>query len=221
MSPRHQALVIVLALGALTAYFVKRKPNIIPEVRFTNLPNLGAKHINQPDYNKLLKVHQSCFDQVNEDKLLAYQLHKSGKSKASAVEKRQIKDRMERIRLSSVMSFRRTVEPTIAWYKGSPIGLYSCEDHDEIMPGAVILHNVCVHESYRGHGVGTLLTKHAIKKCMKKNRPFVLTVYKDDKPVIDLYKKHGFVEPKLEKPLPNEFYYFDKIFMVYQNSSDQ
>ena len=206
-------MIFVICLGI---YFLWIKNPLT----FVTYPDLTVKDLKERDYLSTLNAHNECFD-PDKRKYLNRYLREVKYPETSEPFAQMLKERVERYiekgRIDKLKSFRSTENVTLVKKDEAVIGLYNCHLDNEATDGSVMIFNVCVLHKERGQGFGKKIMEHAIDRCSERGKDLTLTVYRENKQAIDLYKKLGFEIVPVRKQPEDEFFLYQKYLMKLQS----
>ena len=213
---RKQATWIGTVLMAFFVVFIVYFFWLRNPLTFVYYPNLNATELKEHDYFSAVDAHNECFD-PDKRKYLNQYLKDVKYPQTSEAFTQMLKERVERYiekgRIEKLKSFRSTENVTLIKKNEKVIGLYNCHLDNEVTDGSIMIFNVCVVQKERGQGFGKQIMKHAISHCSQSGKDLTLTVYRDNKKAIDLYRKLGFEIIPASKQPEDEFFMFQKHLM--------
>lgn len=208
------SMLVVLLFSLIIYYFLFRSP-----LEFFTYSDLNVKGIEEKDYTTVVKSHSECFD-PDKRKYLNQYLREVKYPQTSSPFAQMLKERVdkyiEKSQLEKLKSFRMTENITLVKKDESIIGLYNCRLDNEVTDGSIMIFNVCVIKKERGYGYGKQIMKHAIERCQENGKDLTLTVYRDNKSAIDMYKKLGFQIVPISKQPKDDFFMYEKHLMKLQ-----
>lgn len=187
---------------------------------FITYSDLTIKDLEEKDYIGTLNAHNECFD-PDKRKYLNQYLREIKYPQTSEPFVHMLKERVERYiekgRIDKLKSFRNTENITLVKKNKTVVGLYNCHLDNEVTNGSIMIFNVCVVKKERGQGFGKKIMEHAIDRCSELDKDLTLTVYRENKQAIELYKKLGFQIVPVSKQPEDEFFMYQKFLMKLQS----
>jgi ribosomal protein S18 acetylase RimI-like enzyme len=217
---KMQILIGSLLLAAL-AFIVTRYGDQLGmgALRYETYEMLSEEKISSQDLQKVLELHQECFEGDRRKNLLNFYLqvkYPHSDEYMRSYLKEQVESSMQQARLNRKAFFRQKQDVTLLRQGSEIIGLYSCAREEKASHGSMMIYDVCLTEKKRGKGIGKNMMVHAIEQCAKGGKDLALTVYKDNEATVALYKKLKFVIVPMPDEVSEDFEYFNKYLMRYQ-----
>ena len=206
-----------LGLVLIGSFFFYSDRYVREQITFKTYEDLTEKNFPKASLEKLLKVHQNCFEEIRRQNLENFLLESQNldSEQDSAAIKKRVSTYLEKEKLTAEGSFAQTRNATVASYQSEIIGLYSCSDEDSIQDNSTMIWNMCLATSMRGKGIGHRMLDHAIARCKKKEQNLLLVVEKDNLRAQALYKKHGFRPIEAQYSLEGQFEFYNRMPMKY------
>jgi ribosomal protein S18 acetylase RimI-like enzyme len=208
------ALVLVLSLLLVNAEKLG-----FASLRYETFALLSEDKILAMDLQKVIELHQGCFEEDRRKNLYNYYLqikYPHSDEYFRSYLKEKVEQSLQQSRLGRKSSFRQMQNVTILKKGADIIGMYNCVPETTITHGSVMIYNVCLADKMRGKGIGKNMVQHAIDRCAEPGKELALTVYKDNYATVGLYKKLKFAIATMPAEVNEDFEYFNKYLMIYQ-----
>ena len=220
--PKKTATLITLSLLAGVVWW--QLVGKYPGVRLTSRPNLSEANISGPDFQKIVELHNECFDPDKRKYFYDY-LVTIGYPDANAKIHHLLKDRVESFVQeghAAKLSYMRG-NKNVTWLSSDEgiLGMYDCRIEEEITGGSVMIFNLCVGKKYRGMGYGARLVRDAIRRCYRSGMRLTLSVYEGNARAISMYESYGFKKIPLAREPLDRFLMYRKYLMEYQPTASE